>query len=291
MKLRNSKLAFSLIELSVVILIIGILVIGITKGSRIIRASKLRSAESITTNSPVASIDNIVIWVEATSEKSFNSGEAIDTAIGQTGTISAWRDINPYTTTPNNASQSTSGDRPRYLASAINGLPAVNFDGSTDFLGYDGTSIANSNYSIFVVEQRRNGLDDRYFLAGAVGGVTNQNLHFGYRFNNTLTIDQWGNNTDIAVPTFSNLTPRLHALRFGKSIGRNYYLNGQGPLINCVTVACQTPLISYISAQIGGRNSEKYFGDIGEVIIFKKYLTNEERISVEKYLKSKWGIK
>ena len=43
---KNSKLAFSLIELSVVILIIGVLVLGVTQGSRMMKQSKITAAIS-----------------------------------------------------------------------------------------------------------------------------------------------------------------------------------------------------------------------------------------------------
>ncbi len=87
--LSKNKLGFSLIELSIVILVIGILVIGITKGSRIIRESKLKSAQALTMSSPVASMSNIVMWLESTSEKSFANSEKVNTALGATGTISS----------------------------------------------------------------------------------------------------------------------------------------------------------------------------------------------------------
>ena len=114
MKKSSNLKAFSLIELSVVILIIGVLVLGVTQGSRMMREAKLTSARSLTTSSPVASIEGLAMWLEATSEKSFKSSEAVNTAIGSTGTITDWYDINPQTTSPNNANQATSDKKPRY---------------------------------------------------------------------------------------------------------------------------------------------------------------------------------
>ena len=70
----NSRLAFSLIELSVVILIIGILVLGVTQGNRMMSEAKLKSARSLTTSSPVASIEGLAVWLDSTSENAFGIG-------------------------------------------------------------------------------------------------------------------------------------------------------------------------------------------------------------------------
>jgi hypothetical protein len=40
---------------------------------------------------------------------------------------------------------------------------------------------------------------------------------------------------------------------------------------------------------LGG--SDKFKGSIGEIIMFARALKSEERISIEGYLKQKWGIK
>lgn len=69
-----SKKAFSLIELSIVILIIGILVSGVTQSSRLIRQFRLSSAQSLTDNSPVNSIPDLVAWYETTKETSTFNG-------------------------------------------------------------------------------------------------------------------------------------------------------------------------------------------------------------------------
>jgi hypothetical protein len=45
---------------------------------------------------------------------------------------------------------------------------------------------------------------------------------------------------------------------------------------------------------IGGNawaSNEFFRGDIGEIIIFNRYLKNDERLDIEKYLAKKWGIK
>ncbi len=73
-----SQKAFSLIEVSIVLLIIGILVAGVTQGSRLVRASRLQTAQNLTINSPVAGIPNLSAWWETSLESSFLAAEAVD---------------------------------------------------------------------------------------------------------------------------------------------------------------------------------------------------------------------
>ena len=65
---KNKSLAFSLIELSIVILIIGILIAGVTQGSRLVRESRVKTAQTLTQSSDVSSIKDLVLWLDATKE-------------------------------------------------------------------------------------------------------------------------------------------------------------------------------------------------------------------------------
>ena len=279
------KLAFSLIELSVVILVIGVFVVGVTQGTKMLNSANLASAKSLTQGSPVASIENLVMWLETTSDKSFKAGENINTAFGATGTITSWNDISLQATSPNNATQSGASFRPRYVVNGINGLPAINFDGIDDYLNWNGTSLVNSNYTVFVVEQRRRSTYN-YFISGINLVGNNSALILGYRSNTKVTFAQYINDYDIIISGYTSPIPTIHSFTFNSAIGKNYYLNGQIPSGGtCITTNCKTGLSSY-TARLG-----EYSGDIGEIIVFNKFLSNIERTSVEDYLKTKWRIK
>ncbi len=136
-------------------------------------------------NNSLINLDkNLVLWLETTSDRSFISSEKVDTALGATGTISTWNDLNLQAYPRNNAIQATTANKPRYIADGINGLPVVNFDGNSDFFPFDGTALVNSNYTIFVVEQRRSGKTNNGFIAGK-GTGDNQLLFLSYNGTNT----------------------------------------------------------------------------------------------------------
>ena len=143
------KTAFSLIELSIVILIIGILIAGVTQSSRLIREIRFAGAQSITQSSDIASIADLAIWLETTSEKSFTTARPEDGDAIQT-----WNDINPKIsdTLKTNAIQATLGNRPIYKAGAINNLPALRFDGVDDSMTIaDGFDNDTESATLFLV--------------------------------------------------------------------------------------------------------------------------------------------
>lgn len=288
--LSKSKLGFSLIELSVVILVIGILVIGITRGSRIISETKLKSAQSLTNNSPVASISNLILWLETTSDKSFVNN------ISNGNSIAIWYDLSQQNNIKNNAIGSGA---PIYTTNVLNGLPVVRFDGSdgsNDFFTFDGSNIVGRNYSIFLVSTRRSSQNTNMILGGTASSGF-QNLHFGYYLNGTprMRIAHYSDGAsgtdyiDYAVPVYSSPQFQIHSYTFNSGIGRTYYQNSiQKSFIN--SSGAKTGLISWNGSAIGRFVTHYFIGDVAEVIIFNKSLSNNERNSVEQYLGQKWGI-
>jgi len=279
------KKAFSLVELSIVILIIGILIAGVTQSSRLVEQFKLSAARSKTKSSPVNSIKGLSMWLEAVSIESFLESETEDQA-----TVSIWNDIGlqGYKT---NATQNSTTNRPAYTTKCINGLPCLRFNGSSSFLNYDAAFLVNSNFSIFIVEQRRNdtGNSPNYFIGGA-NEVDNGLLHLGYKTNIKLTFSQYNNNFSANTTGYSNPVPKIHSYVLNQGVGRNYFIDG----VSFISETNSTPLSSYDSAQIGayGNSSASYFdGDIAEIIMFNRALNSEERKSVESYLSEKWNIK
>ncbi len=281
-RLGQGRLGFSLLELSFVLVITAVLIAVIAKGGQILGKSRAVSAQSITKSSPIPHISNLLIWYETTMENSFNEADLAS------GNINTWININPTVKT-NNA---LAGVAPTYTKNAMNGLPALRFNGSTQFLTFDGTGIVNSDYTIVVVEQRRSSQPANYFIGGINGDFS-----IGYSETTTVIFDTNDGNIQLfTVPAYSSPIPKINIFRFSSitsiTDNRDYYLNGTlmpwysfgTPILNAVTDV-------YDGAQIG-RNWDVFYynGDIGEIIIFNKYLNDDERKSVEKYLSQKWSI-
>lgn len=186
------------------------------------------------------------------------------------------------------ATQTTQTKKPLYINNVINGRPALRYDGANDSLSFDGSFLAGTDYTIFVVDQR-GGAGDMYFIGGTAS-VTNANLHIGYVSDTCVTHRQWNNdyNKCFVVTEPPPPTPRIHAVTQNSINGKKYYLNSPNSIAG---KADTSPLVSFAGAVIGARgNGDFYTGDIGEIIIYPRTLSDSERIAVMQYLSQKFAI-
>lgn len=329
----SNKKGFSLIELSIVILIIGVIIAGITQSSRLVELYRLSAGRTQTQSSPVNAIDGLVVWYDATSEESFEDKETDDhDSLSSTeqglfkGRISVWYDISSSTGERNNASQDNvdKSFRPKYKADCINRLPCVDFDGTKEFLSFDGSklaSVSGENYTIFLVEKPNNitaSASETIIGSSATGSET---LTIGYSNgagSPVLKTVQWGHasgqNGDIASSAsgvdYHDRNPVLHvfvneskgtaaSLFNTTSVDGNFYYYANGDRIASVIAGGVSgnagPFANYNDATIGkgykGSTEAFYEGGIGEIIIFNKALKSQERDAIESYLIKKWYIK
>ncbi|MBU6338471.1 MAG: hypothetical protein KGQ36_00640 [Rickettsiales bacterium] len=184
----------------------------------------------------------------------------------------------------NDATQSTPGVRPKFYNDVFNGLPSVRFDG-TNYIVLSMRGLENSNFTIFIVE-KRGGDNSTYdeFLAGSAAG----NPRLGYR-NGSTAIFYLVNDLDYSSQYFVNHVPLIHTYWLSGTAGKKYWLNGGK---NPVTAdSSQTTLApSLVNYSAGAYGSNKYEGDIAEIIAFSRTLNDVERRSVESYLGQKYKI-
>lgn len=291
---KNPKQAFSLIELSIVILIIGVLIAGVTQASRLIQQFRLTTARSLTTSSPVNSITGLTLWLDSTSEKSFSTSEAVDATA-----ISNWYDINTQRTlTSNSVAQPTSGNRPLYTANAINGLPAVKFDGVDDYFIKSGTGgfidyIDYNQMTVFLVEKfTGNSSNTSEFLCWNISG-NSQSVLIG-PWGGTLSFDYHdGSGGHLAYTLPNSFYNKTKLLTFLHNSSDYSEIRVDGALASSsssitTTVATSGSYDFYVGAYLPNGNYHK--GYFGELIVYNRALTAEEKTSIEAYLKKKWGI-
>lgn len=264
------------------------MIAAVTQSERLIADFRMKTAQSITNNSPIWSMNNVVMWLEPVLDESFDSSESINSHI-----ISTWKDQAKFFPSKNNATQASTTNSPTYIADCINHLPCARFDGINSYMNFDGSKLIASSYTVIVVEQRANNSVNNYFIAG-VNAAANANLILGYRFDSTITFSQYSNDLDATVDAYSPDTSLIHTFIYNSNSGKNYYRNGVA--VTLVTGAAGANpldgLQSYDSAIIGSflPVANYYAGDIAEIIIFNKALTSAERHDVEAYLSKKWKI-
>ena len=290
------KKAFSLIEISVVILIIGILISGISNGIDLYLDSRIASARSLTLNSRVGRISNLVGWWETTLEKSFDKSESVE---GEK--ITNWYDSNPTNIEKGKLNQSTTSNKANYKTNIINSLPAILFEGDDKYII---KNIFGENYSLFVV-----------LLSNSLGaGASNSPAYL-----NSIIIgaDTPGSANDI-IP-----------LALGAGYFKMFTGNNETTLASSYKINIGTPYIVFssrnfedgarkiminnsntVSDNLGGTkvllnsnsnvgigadsnndNTTLYNGYLAEIIIYNKILETQEIESIHKYLSKKYSIK
>lgn len=220
--MKKSPRGFSLIELSVVILIIGIFVAGALSSSALVKKFRISTARSLTQSSPVNSISSLSMWLETSLEKSFSDSES-----NEGSTLSSWYDVSSTSVTKTNASQN--GSNKPIFSSNFNNINAVKFDGTSNFLNFDGSLLNNSDYTIFITEKRESNKSSNYFIGDSSLTTANQNLILGYSLDGQITHSQ-GTGTEYSsnVSTFatSSAEARIFTFLHSSSLGKKTYING-----------------------------------------------------------------
>jgi prepilin-type N-terminal cleavage/methylation domain-containing protein len=294
MKILHKK-AFSLIEISVVILIIGMLIAGISQGIDLYQDMRLATARSLTLNSRVNRIEDLTMWFEATSEKSFEKPNPNDG-----DRIALWKNINFKLSNRIDVTQVTQDSKPFYVKNAINNIPALRFNNG-QFLTASSIKISeivsSDQVTVFMVQNNFSG-DNTTSTFGWNSG--------DYRFlscaqEGNMVLMDFGNtlsgltNFRITTATLTNFLNQNKIITFVKN-----GLNGKVK-INSALLTNSLSSNTIIDLSLSGdfsigkyppaNNDYYFFGYIGELIIFKKALTDAEINDVEKYLSKKWSIK
>ena len=290
--MKNKSRAFSLIELSIVILIIGILIAGITQASRLVRESKLKTAQTLTKSSPVAGIPGLALWLEPTLDESFAIAGGADQA-EEGAIVNQWNDINPQSSSKYFMNNDTSAVTYSSSAGAY-GLPSVRFD-ADGALNLSNDTFANSGTDVglpikyltyFIVYQTAD--------SGANVEVENDSDATGYtvRYDHTTSARSFEYPQGAgSLQTTGGPTPSVAEIVSITldSTSSNMYVNG----VNAASISGLASATSSGSSdgifQLNNNGSEAE--NFSELIIFDRALKNEERQSVEEYLGKKYGIK
>ena len=287
---KRANKAFSLIEMSIVVVVIGILIAAVSISSRLVNSSRISLARTQTQSSPVQGIKGLNLWLDTVSLASFdNEPENNDQ-------IQNWLDISPQNTIKFIARQNTQIKRPTYKTNVFNGLPALVFDGNDDDMVINNLD-AGSNTSYFFVVQP---------ATAQVEGIFDSAPNKLWVFRNLC--DQpdyptcegdgafsWWNGSNPTPQTKLGLAADGKYILFAETkLDPNkvltYYRNGE--LISSATdesnedTAWANPRIGSINL-----NLKFYNGSIGEIIIYNRLLTKEEREAVTRYLSRKWSIR
>jgi len=227
---------------------------------------------------------NLALW--------FKAGEG---AVPSGPAISQWKD---------QSGKSRHAAQPLWLFSqpllrdqAINGLPAVRFDGVNDFLTFTLPVNGLSGMTIFLVAANTQNQDAGPNYSERQALFWNETAYWG-----TVSLSSFQSNVTMRFGT----TQVSNGLFYARpsSVGSNFTLSTalkdgttDSLYVNRTLVVSQGGKLSTIAgcrdtANLGrGYNDNTFFaGDIAEVLVYDRALNESERQSVEQYLDGKYGL-
>jgi hypothetical protein len=243
-----------------------------------------------TTNANAGTLNNGVLW---------DNNEPFTEPIDDGTAVRLWSDQsgNGY-----DATQATSAARPTYIASGLNGLPVVRFDGTDDRMGLVSSSLGMlrnvGGATIFaVVKYPANALGNISFSA-SVGTSSSARLSLVQDVSNKIQIagrrlDADSFESAIQPGTITNIFV-IHSgiLNYSDAKAFNYIngaLNGTDDPFQTVGNTSDTNS-NNISIGASGVPSNHLNGDIAEIIVYNRALNTSELAQVHRYLARKWGI-
>lgn len=214
---------------------------------------------------------------------------------GASGLVSAWTD---QSSAANSVSQTNPAYQPTFVDSVINGRPAVRFGGGSQMLRAQGLVLSGTtNFTSFVVGRFNSPIPASTYQYFWWNGADNYNTGYGayLNSNNPQRLDySWGSKTskveypyDVVPGTWYRISsrmsgsadPKTHQLwvngsPIGQSSKSGSNLGGTGTFFSL--------------GNFGPAQTKGFFGDIAEVLIYNRDLSESERTSVENYLAARW---
>ena len=227
-----------------------------------------------------SSISGLKLWLSADSGAYNDAGTTLATN-GQS--VQQWND---RSSNSQNSSQASSGLRPLFVSSVVNGRPVIRFDGSDDFLSL-GQSLTGSTQTFFIVA-RNNDLTNGSVLLGNNSVSGNRYLFFQLPATGLPGLRYAHFDPDVAhSPTITgSVFAIVSAIQNGTSA--TAYTNGTaGTTTNTMSTADTNVLDS-----IGRYTTLIYMmdGDIAEIIYYDVAVSNTDRILIENYLNTKYAV-
>lgn len=214
-----------------------------------------------------ASISNLYLWQDATDA----------TTITQVANaVSQWNDKSGNN---RHSTQGTGVNQPLTNTGTINAKNSLLFDGSNDFLTANAAigNLFGSDHTVFVV-YNRTGANRANFLRSSSADYTELYLAADGSINGA-------NNTVFSYSTIAGAVDTLPHIVGATRNGAAYQVFRDGVLGSSVGAANASTAVTVTApAAIPFQLS----GNIGEIIIYDKALTAQERLQVTTYLTAKW---
>jgi hypothetical protein len=246
----------------------------------VIEYQKFVTATSLDANNPYI-IDPLALrlWLKADRAES-NIGQPVISIKNATDDIINFAQISTNTTLA-----------PTLINNAINNRPALRFDGVDDFLTGTATSIGNTTGLTVIVAGKSNSVSINQTYISKFDALTNKR-EWRLQNNNFIATDiATAEQVNETISFANNTNLRIITARWAPSTPSSLNINNIAP-INAIAsftdiTNTDTPII--VGAQQNGVNGF-FNGDIAEILVYSKKLSDSELIAVNTYLNTKYGV-
>ena len=232
----------------------------------------ISSVEYAAVQSPFSplSISNCTLWLDASDTSTITE---------TTNSVSQWNDKSGNS---NNATQAIASNQPSYVIGTQNGLNGVK-GGVNKFLNISPQAPYGTQFSLFVVVAKGT-QPNSYVLAGGSSGV-NPSILSRYSAKDFEFFGQVPR-FDFAINTVTTgvLLQALH-IDGGTTDG---YFNTTQVYSSAAGLISNNKFFTMLFSFDG--TGSFFDGTIYEVLLYNSKLTNTNRLKVESYLRTKWGI-
>ena len=219
-------------------------------------------------------ISGCQLWLDA----------ADSTTLTGTSPVTAWRDKSG-----NSRNTTSYAGTPALTTNAINGVQAINFNGSSSFTG--SIPASGNAYTIFFVGNF-NASTNQYgglVCFGSPGNVDNESGLTNTKLGDSAMYSTV-NNTNSAFTVNTLSTPFIYSLVIDGTYINNF-VNGNQQTPTNISKSSTFNFTNYVVANRAGSTGSIFLnGFVGEIIVFINGLTISPRQQVEGYLAQKWGL-
>lgn len=225
--------------------------------------------------------DGLKFWVDASDVSSVTTNAG--------GKVSQWNDLSG---TDNHVAQTVDAQKPVYNPTGLDGKPSLSFN-STNVLFKAGSLLCYSNHTAFLVAKATSVNENDMLGSGGTGAGDILVMHYDNKVsgNNFLRGHYWGASgaatKDSAIKTAVS-TPLAYAQRMNGTaleLYRNGALDASQPY-SSFSANKKGIVLGYRTT--AGSNGKCFAGEMSEVLIYERALSDAERAQVEAYLIEKW---
>jgi hypothetical protein len=201
------------------------------------------------------------------------------------GRVIRWRDLSGF---EHDALQAEADRRPEVVPNVMNGQPVVRCDGQRRFLNLAGQVLTSQQFTVFAVVSDAGDKGHRTLFSNWNGGAGNSvtSVFFGLTTDSAVRLSD-----DFAgVGRVTNSKQPFLLTGVANEYGAVLFQNRAELAKKATPLAPRNLTTAYVVGQQGNIDGEYWNGDLAELLVYDRALSDEERLAVSQSLAERYGL-